>query len=52
MGALHEGHMILWDASVKDCDVTVVSVFVNPIQYWKNRRSGTNIRVVLKADAE
>lgn len=36
MGALHNGHGSLIKASVKDCDVTVVSVFVNPIQFGKN----------------
>ena len=33
MGYLHEGHMSLIDASVKNNDRTVVSVFVNPIQF-------------------
>lgn len=36
MGALHEGHMSLVDASAKENDVTVVSVFLNPIQFGKN----------------
>lgn len=36
MGALHEGHMSLVEASVKENDVTVVSVFLNPIQFGKN----------------
>jgi len=36
MGALHAGHGALIQASVKDCDVTVVSVFLNPIQFGKN----------------
>ena len=35
-GALHEGHMSLVDASAKENDVTVVSVFLNPIQFGKN----------------
>lgn len=33
MGALHEGHGALMDASVRECDVTVVSIFVNPLQF-------------------
>jgi pantoate--beta-alanine ligase len=33
MGFLHEGHASLMDASVKRCDKTVASVFVNPIQF-------------------
>ncbi len=36
MGALHEGHGALIKASVSECDVTVVSVFLNPIQFGKN----------------
>lgn len=33
MGALHEGHLGLVRRSVAACDVTVVSVFVNPLQF-------------------
>lgn len=33
MGYLHEGHMSLARASVKECDITVLSVFVNPSQF-------------------
>jgi len=36
MGALHEGHMSLVEASAKENDETVVSVFLNPIQFGKN----------------
>ena len=36
MGYFHDGHVSLMKASVKDNDVTVVSLFVNPIQFGPN----------------
>ncbi len=36
MGYLHEGHKSLLECSKKDNDITILSVFVNPIQFGEN----------------
>ena len=51
MGALHEGHLSLMRKSIKDNDVTVVSIFVNPTQF-NDKNDFNNYPQTFESDLE
>lgn len=48
MGALHEGHLRLVRQSKKECDLTVASIFVNPLQFSQGEDYAVYPRTVEK----
>lgn len=46
MGNLHRGHLTLVDYARQTCDVVVVSVFVNPLQFGQNEDLATYPRTL------
>ena len=41
LGALHQGHFSLITTSKKKCDLTIVSIFLNPTQFSENEDLGS-----------
>ncbi|MBO3699437.1 pantoate--beta-alanine ligase [Roseivirga sp. E12] len=51
MGALHQGHLKLVEASKENCDLTVTSIFVNPTQF-NNADDLSNYPKTIDEDSE
>ena len=49
MGSLHKGHISLIKRSIKDCNKTIVSIFVNPTQF-NNKKDFENYPKNFKKD--
>ncbi|HDK5719108.1 TPA: pantoate--beta-alanine ligase [Staphylococcus pseudintermedius] len=51
MGALHDGHLTMMRQSTEDNDITVISVFVNPLQFGPNEDFDTYPRQINEDEA-